>query len=48
PMADQVIPEREQAAILNAFEGAELEVAGPGVHQQLIAELEQLEAATAK
>lgn len=48
PMAEQVIPEREQAAILNAFEGAELEVAGPGVHQQMIAELEQLEAATAK
>ena len=48
PMADQVIPEREQAAIFNAFEGAELEVAGPGVHQQLIADLEQLEAATAQ
>ena len=48
PMSDQVIPEREQAAILKAFEAAELEVAGPGVHQKLIVELEQLEAATAK
>ena len=48
PMADQVIPEREQAAMMNKFELAEQEVAGPGVHQKLIVELEQLEAATAK
>jgi len=48
PMSEHVIPEREQAAILRAFELAEQEVAGPGVHEKLIADLEQLEAAVLK
>ena len=48
PMSDQVIPQAEQAAMMKKFELAEQEVAGPGVHQKLIAELEQLEAATAE
>ena len=48
PMSEHVIPEREQAAILHAFELAEQEVAGPGGHEKLIADLEQLEAAVLK
>jgi len=48
PLSDQVLPQQEQAAMMTAFELAEYEVAGPGVHQQLIAELEQLEVATSK
>ncbi|HWP84957.1 MAG TPA: hemerythrin domain-containing protein [Terriglobia bacterium] len=48
PMADQVLPQQEQREMLAKFDQAETEVAGPGVHERLIAELEQLEAATAK
>lgn len=48
PLSDEVLPQQEQAAMMNAFELAESEVAGPGVHQRLIAELEQLEASTSK
>ena len=45
PMSDQVLPQAEQAAMMGKFEQAEMEIAGPKVHQQLIADLERLEAA---
>jgi len=44
PMSDQVLPPAEQAAMMSKFEQAEAEIAGPKVHQQLIADLERLEA----
>jgi hemerythrin-like domain-containing protein len=47
-ISDQVIPQPEQLAMMQAFDAAEQEVAGPAVHAQLLAELEGLEAAIIK
>jgi len=48
PMSDQVLPPAEQAAMMSKFDQAEMEIAGPEVHRQLLAELERLEIATHK
>ncbi len=45
PMAEQVLPESEQHGLLRAFDAVEEAVAGPGVHERLLAELARLEAA---
>jgi hemerythrin-like domain-containing protein len=47
-ISDQVIPQPEQVAMMQAFDAAEQEVAGPAVHAQLLSELEGLEAAIIK
>jgi hemerythrin-like domain-containing protein len=44
PLAEQVLPEEEQHALLRAFEEVEQAVAGPDVHERLLAELDRLEA----
>ena len=44
PMAEQLLPETEQRGLLHAFEAVEEAVAGPGVHERLLAELARLEA----
>lgn len=44
PMAEHVLPEAEQRGLLHAFEAVEQAVAGPGVHERLLAELARLEA----
>lgn len=43
PMAEHVLPETEQRGLLRAFEAVEQAVAGPGVHERLLAELARLE-----
>lgn len=43
PLAEQVLPEEEQHALLSAFEEVEQAVAGPVVHERLLAELARLE-----
>lgn len=43
PLAEQVLPEEEQHALLRAFEEVEQAVAGPVVHERLLAELARLE-----
>lgn len=44
PLAEQVLPEAEQRGLLHAFEAVEEAVAGPGVHERLLAQLAELEA----
>ncbi len=43
PMAEHVLADEEQQALLRAFEAIEDAVAGPGVHERLLAELAALE-----
>ena len=43
PMAEHVLPETEQRGLLHAFEAVEQAVAGPAVHERLLAELARLE-----
>ena len=43
PMADQVIPAAEHAAVLDGFEHVEHEDTGPGVHEKYLALAEALE-----
>ena len=43
PMAEQLLPETEQRGLLHAFEAVEETVAGPGVHERLLARLAELE-----
>lgn len=44
PLAEQVLPEEEQRALKRAFDAVEETLAGPGVHDRLMAELSRLEA----
>lgn len=43
PIADQVLSEEEQRAIVQAFDALEQAVVGPGIHEQLLAKLAELE-----
>jgi hemerythrin-like domain-containing protein len=43
PMAEQILPAEEQRELLHAFEAVEQTVAGPGVHERLLARLTELE-----
>lgn len=43
PMAEHVLPAEEQHGLLLAFEAVEQGVAGPGVHERLLARLAELE-----
>lgn len=43
PMAEQILPDEEQRELLHAFEAVEQTVAGPGVHERLLARLTELE-----
>lgn len=43
PLSDRVLPEQEQKAILEAFEAAEKEIAGPEAHRRFLDELTLLE-----
>lgn len=47
PLTDRILSQEEQGALASAFEAVEQEVAGPGVHERLLAELARLERATA-
>jgi hemerythrin-like domain-containing protein len=42
-LADQVIPDEEQHALVRAFDELEEKVVGPGIHEMLLAKLAQLE-----
>ncbi len=44
PLAEQLLPEAEQQGLVHAFEAVEEAVAGPGVHERLLAQLAELEA----
>jgi hemerythrin-like domain-containing protein len=44
PLADQVLGETEQTALVAAFEGIEQDAVGPGIHERLLAGLGRLEA----
>ncbi len=44
PLAEQVLPEEQMEKLGRAFEAVEAAVAGPGVHDRLMAELTKLEA----
>ena len=43
PIAEQVLAEEEQRAIVQAFDALEQAVVGPGIHEQLLAKLAELE-----
>lgn len=43
PLAEQVLGEQEQRDLAAAFDAMELEVAGPGVHERLLARLAEIE-----
>lgn len=43
PMADQILSDDEQRRLVAAFEAVEHEAVGPGVHEQLLGELERIE-----
>lgn len=43
PIAEQVLAEEEQRAIVQAFDALEQVVVGPGIHEQLLAKLAELE-----
>ncbi len=45
PLAEQVLTEEEQQGLVGAFEAVEQAVAGPGVHERLLAQLARLEGA---
>jgi hemerythrin-like domain-containing protein len=44
PMADQILDEEARAEVLAAFERAEIEHVGPGVHERMLAVLDDLRA----
>lgn len=44
PLAGQILSEEEQRGLVRAFEAVEQAVAGPGVHERLLARLAKLEA----
>jgi hypothetical protein len=43
-MADQILDEEARAEVLAAFERAEIEHVGPGVHERMLAVLDDLRA----
>ncbi len=47
PMADSVLPAREQTRLLSAFEHIEANVMGPGVHERYHAMLDEFDAMAA-
>ena len=44
PLAEELISGEEQTRLLASFEAIEAVVAGPGVHERILAELAKLEA----
>lgn len=44
PLAEQVLPHEEQHGLVRSFDAVEEAVAGPGVHERILAEVERLEA----
>lgn len=46
PIAEQVLSEEEQRVLLHSFDAVEQAVAGPGVHERLLAKLAELEASS--
>ena len=43
PIAEQILAEEEQRVIVQAFDAIEQAVVGPGIHEQLLAKLAELE-----
>ncbi|MBI3031567.1 MAG: hemerythrin domain-containing protein [Candidatus Rokubacteria bacterium] len=43
PIAEQILGEEEQRVIVRAFDAIEQAVVGPGIHEQLLAKLAELE-----
>lgn len=43
PLAEQLLAEEEQGGLVHAFEAVERVVVGPGIHERLLAKLDELE-----